>query len=96
MASHRKDCFAVDLMSLILLDPAVWESVRMNDLSEEFINETVNYGLRLFGEEQKDYVMEHFKKFGPLMESPREKPEYDGAGLHIASKEVAELGSVEC
>lgn len=96
MGSMWKDWFqGEDLMSLFLLDPAVWQSVQMKDLTQEFIDEKVNYGLRLFGEEQRDYVMEHFKKFGPLMESPRENPEYKRDGLHIASKEVAEMGSLE-
>ncbi|EME45380.1 Non-ribosomal peptide synthetase-like protein [Dothistroma septosporum NZE10] len=92
MASLWEKYFPRPLTSVLLLDPAVWEPVNMDDLSEEFLNEKKAYGLRLFGEDQKDFVDEHFKKFGPLMASPREKPEYAGKGLHIASSEVAEQG----
>ncbi|CAK4033485.1 enniatin synthase [Lecanosticta acicola] len=92
MASLWKEKYGVDLQSLILLDPAVWEAVNVDELSKGFIDEKVNYGLRLFGGEQRDFVMKHFEKFGPLMNSPREKPEYGGRGLHIASSEVAQQG----
>lgn len=92
MAWMWKDWFSSDFTSLLLLDPAVWEPVNVDELSQEFIGEKVNYGLRLFGEERNDFVMEHFKKFGPLMASPKKKPDYDGTGLHIASSEVAEQG----
>ncbi|KAK4502054.1 hypothetical protein PRZ48_007865 [Zasmidium cellare] len=92
MASAWKRWSNVDLVSLLLLDPAVWEPVNIDELSQEFLDEKVNYGLRLFGDEQRDYVMEHFKKFGPLMASPKTKPHYEGEGLHIASSEVAEQG----
>lgn len=92
MASLWEDWFGVPLASVILFDPAVWEPVNVDELSKEFIDEKVNYGLRLFGEEQRAFVMEHFKKFGPLMASPKEKPVYEGRGLHIASSEVAKQG----
>ncbi|KAI5367209.1 putative alpha/beta hydrolase-1, AMP-dependent synthetase/ligase, Condensation domain, AMP-binding [Septoria linicola] len=92
MASLWKDWFDGDLVSLLLLDPAVWEPVHVDELSQEFLDEKFNYGLRLFGEDQKDFVQEHFKKFGPLMASPKDKPEYEGKGLHIASSQVAEQG----
>lgn len=92
MASLWKDWFGTPLASVILFDPAVWEPVNVDELSKEFIDEKVNYGLRLFGEEQRSFVMEHFKKFGPLMASPKEKPVYEGRGLHVASSEVAKQG----
>lgn len=95
MASMWKDWFDVDLTSMLLLDPAVWQPVHMEDMTQEFIDEKVNYGLRLFGEEQRDFVMEHFKKFGPLMASPKGRPNYNGTGLHIASSEVSKMGTTE-
>lgn len=89
MASLWRDWFDVDLLSMIPLDPAVYEPVYVDKLSEEFLREKFDYGLRLFGQEQKDFVEEHFKKFGPLMASPKDQPVYNGRGLHIASSEVA-------
>lgn len=89
MASVWTDWFDHDPLSVALLDPPVWKPVNLDEISQEDLDEQVNYALRMFGEGQRDFIMEHFKKFAPLLKTVKEKPVYKGKGLYIASGEMA-------
>jgi amino acid adenylation domain-containing protein len=92
MASRWHEWFAKDLTSLILLDPGTFEAINVNNLPSDAIDKEIEYGLQLFGRDQKDYVLQHWKKVGSLMASLTERPEYHGKGLYFTSNETTKLG----
>jgi thioesterase domain-containing protein len=92
MASMWHELFASDPASLILLDPGTYEPSIVNEMDSSIVDKEMEYAFQLLGRDQKAYVLQHFKKLGPLMRSLTEKPDYHGTGLYIASNEAVSSG----
>ncbi|KNG82703.1 hypothetical protein ANOM_009909 [Aspergillus nomiae NRRL 13137] len=77
--------------SLVLLDAATYtNSVHDNESEKE-----INYALTLFGENQKQLILDHFNKVAPLAGEPIQPPEYHGECLCLITPESAAAGATE-
>ncbi|GAB1208359.1 hypothetical protein APSETT445_007107 [Aspergillus pseudonomiae] len=77
--------------SLVLLDAATYtNSVHDNESEKE-----INYALTLFGETQKQLILDHFNKVAPLAREPIQPPEYHGECLCVITPESAAAGATE-
>lgn len=92
MASMWCASQATNLASIILLDPGIFEATKINELDTTALEDELQYGLRLFGQDQKAYVQQHFTKLGSLMLSLSKQPEYHGKGLYVSTNDTVESG----
>ncbi|KAJ5957953.1 Beauvericin nonribosomal cyclodepsipeptide synthetase BEA1 [Penicillium viridicatum] len=80
------------LASIILLDPGIFEAADISDLETIAIDDELQYGLRIFGHDQKAYVQQHFSKLGTLLRTLRAQPEYHGKGLYVSTNDTVGSG----
>ncbi|KAM5429090.1 putative NRPS-like protein biosynthetic cluster [Microsporum canis] len=78
--------------SLILIDAGTYTTTKpsTNTNSDE-----VNYALQIFGESQKDLVLNHFNKVAPLLCNVNRSPIYQGACLYLVTPETMAAGALE-
>jgi thioesterase domain-containing protein len=92
MASLWRRRYGINPASLILLDAAIYTPVKISASDKENENE-VAYAMQLFGQNEEDFVLNHFNKVAPLMYSSIQSPKHHGACLYLITPEAAVAGA---
>lgn len=79
---------------LVLLDGATYTSTTPSAHEKENEKE-IKYGLTLFGEKQKQLILDHFNKVAPLAREPSHLPKYQGECLCLTTSESVPVGALE-
>lgn len=91
MAAMWQETFGKPLTSLIELDPGPYEPITVTD---EVMEEEIEYGRHLFGRENDEFTMLQLQKLAPLFASLKTVPQYDGIGLYIPTLEAKDGGAM--
>ncbi|KAJ3491955.1 hypothetical protein NLG97_g5492 [Lecanicillium saksenae] len=92
MASQWQESYVDDLLSVLLLDPAIFDASSADALDAQALDKEINYGVRLLGLDQESDVKAHVKKLHPLFKSIGQRPDYHGPGLYVSTEESAQAG----
>lgn len=79
---------------LVLLDAGTYASTTTYAHEKENEKE-INYGLTLFGESQKQLILDHFNKIAPLAREPSHLPIYQGECLCLTTSESVAVGALQ-
>ncbi|KAJ5706080.1 hypothetical protein N7536_001769 [Penicillium majusculum] len=79
---------------LVLLDAGTYASTTTSAHEKENEKE-INYGLTLFGESQKQLILDHFNKIAPLAREPSHLPIYQGECLCLTTSESVAVGALQ-
>jgi len=90
MSSLWRDRYGENPASLLLLDAATYATNPVHDSKKE-----TNYALKLFGESQKQMILDHLNKIAPLAREPVQPLEYHGDCLCILIPESTKVGATD-
>ncbi|CRL29317.1 unnamed protein product [Penicillium camemberti] len=94
MASLWRLCHGQYPALLVLLDAGTYASTTTSAHEKENEKE-INHGLTLFGENQKQLILDHFNKVAPLAREPSHLPIYQGECFCLTTSESVAVGALE-
>lgn len=94
MASLWRRRYGTNPASLILLDAAIYTPEKVSASDKENESELA-YAMKVFGENQEVFVLDHFNKVAPLMCSSIQSAKHHGACLYLITPEAAVAGAAD-